>query len=127
MLISNPLDNPLFRYHRPLAGHSVVRHAGRALIQVRRGIRPPCRESVLFRRWRVWAIIPSDTVWRSSAACSPRCYWSSFLIIQGLREYARLVGLPGAYLRVLLTGRAGRRTDRGRSAWMPSTCWYRCC
>jgi phosphatidate cytidylyltransferase len=101
MLISNPADNPLFA---PTALLLAGLLAGTliALLIVVRGKRASLRESVLFRRWRVWAIIAP--VYSLALFCGTLTTLAllSFMIFQGLREYSQLVQLPRAYARVLL-------------------------
>ena len=101
MLISNPADNPLFA---PTVLLLACLLAGTliALLFVVRGNLASLRESVLFRRWRVWALIAP--VYSLTLFCGTLTTLAllSFLIFQGLREYSRLVGLPRAYARVLL-------------------------
>jgi phosphatidate cytidylyltransferase len=101
MPISNPADNPLFA---PTALLLTGLLAGTliALLLTVRGNWTLLRESVLFQRWRVWAIIAP--VYSLALFCGTVTTLAliSFLVFQGLREYSQLVRLPPAYARVLL-------------------------
>jgi phosphatidate cytidylyltransferase len=58
--------------------------------------------SVLFHRWRVWAIIAPVYAFALFVGPLTTLLLVLFLIFQGLREYSRLVDLPDWYERILL-------------------------
>ena len=70
----NPLADHLFWPTMALLA-ALLGGAYGALLLVMRGDRARLRASVLYQRWRVWAIIARSTVWPSSAAPYPhwRC------------------------------------------------------
>lgn len=101
MLISNPIHN---QYFYPtlwivtgflgvtlLLLLVIVRFDARAL-----------RQTTLFHRWRVWAIIAPIFALALFAGQLPTLLLVTFLVVQGLREYSRLVGLPPWYERILI-------------------------
>src|SRR5689334_13569483 len=100
MLISNPFASPLFL---PTLA-TVVTMLGVTLLillAVSRFDLERLRSGILFRRWRVWlAIAPTYGL---AILCGPLTTLAllSLLVLQCLREYARLVGLPPIYARVL--------------------------
>jgi phosphatidate cytidylyltransferase len=101
MPISNPLDNPLFLPTALLLGTLLIGSLI-ALLRGARGNRKTLADNVLFRRWRVWAVI--SLIYSLALFCGAltTVFLVGCLIIQGLREYARLVGLPRAHTAVLL-------------------------
>jgi phosphatidate cytidylyltransferase len=101
MLISNPANNPLFPTTAMVLGVLLL-GALLALMVVVRGDIAVLRQGVLFQRWRVWAIVAACYSLALFCGTLTTLVLVMFLIVQGLREYAHLVGLPGAYLRVLL-------------------------
>jgi phosphatidate cytidylyltransferase len=101
MLISNPIHNSLFW---PTA-IIVVAFLAVTLLVLLLGSRFDLHRlgaSSLFHRWRVWAIIAP--VFSLALFCGEitTLMFVSFLIFQGLREYAGLVTLPVDYRRILL-------------------------
>jgi phosphatidate cytidylyltransferase len=58
--------------------------------------------SVLFQRWRVWAIIAPIYVLAVLGGPLPLLVLLSLLVWQGLREYARLVALPAGHEFILV-------------------------
>jgi phosphatidate cytidylyltransferase len=101
MWISNPLVNPLFAGTLLAVGSSLS--GGLALILA--SLRAQGRRlagSLLFERWRVWAILAPLYTLALLAGPLPTLLLFAALIAQGLREYAALVGLPRSYRRVLL-------------------------
>jgi phosphatidate cytidylyltransferase len=101
MLISNPLDNPLFRPTALLLG-ALLFATLVALIQITKGNPTALRENVLFRRWRVWAVISLIFSFALFCGILTTVVLVGFLIAQGLREYTKLVDLPHTYARVLI-------------------------
>ena len=100
-MISNPLASPLFEPTARVLG--VLLGVSLVLLMLLRGrrMRDPWGD-VLFRRWVVWAAIAPLY---SLAVLAGQLAWLllvSLLVWQGLREYARLVGLPPLYRGVLL-------------------------
>jgi phosphatidate cytidylyltransferase len=101
MLISNPFASPLFlpclyTVGAMLGGSLLV------LLFVARFDLGRLRSGVLFRRWRVWAVIAP--VYGLAILCGPVTTLGllSLLVLQALREYARLVDLPPAYGKILV-------------------------
>lgn len=101
MLISNPADNPLF-LPTALLLVALLLATLLALLVVVHWRLAVLRDSVLFQRWRVWAIIAP--IYSLALFCGTITTLTllTFLIAQGLREYVGLVALPRAYARVLL-------------------------
>ena len=60
------------------------------------------KDDVLFQRWRTWAVIAPVYVLAVLGGQLPTLLMVSLLILQGLHEYGRLVGLPQNYQIVLL-------------------------
>jgi phosphatidate cytidylyltransferase len=58
--------------------------------------------SVLFQRWRVWAIIAPIYVLAVLGGPLPLLVLLSVLVWQGLHEYSRLVALPASHERILV-------------------------
>jgi phosphatidate cytidylyltransferase len=98
MLISNPAASPLFL---PVVGSlgGLLAAALAALALVERG---RLAESVLFRRWRTWAVIAPVYVLGVLSGPLVAVLFVGALSLLALREYAALVGLPGRYRGVLL-------------------------
>src|SRR3954447_2042046 len=101
MLISNPFNNPLFlpclyTVSAMLGGSLLV------LLLAARFDLGRLRSGVLFRRWRVWAIIAP--IYGLAILCGPVTTLAllSLLVLQALREYAGLVDLPPMYARLLV-------------------------
>jgi predicted CDP-diglyceride synthetase/phosphatidate cytidylyltransferase len=101
MLISNPTDNPLFLTTALLLGALLLGSLLALLFTVRWNL-AALRQSVLFQRWRVWAIIAVTYSLALFCGTLTTLALLTFLIVQGLREYSALVALPRAYGRVLL-------------------------
>jgi phosphatidate cytidylyltransferase len=101
MLISNPANNPLFATTVLVLGVLLLGSL-LALVLVTRGNGAALSRSALFQRWRVWAIIAACYTLALFCGTLTTLVLVILLIVQGIREYARLVGLPGAYRRVLL-------------------------
>jgi phosphatidate cytidylyltransferase len=99
-LLANPLADPLFL---PTAerwgGLLALAFIGLLLATRQRSGR--LADEVLFLRWRTWAVIAPLFLCGILAGQLPRLVLILGLTLQGLREYAHLVGLPTAYRRVL--------------------------
>ncbi len=101
MLISNPLHNPLFGPSL-LVVLGLLGGALLLLVLGTRGNLARLRGSVLFRRWQVWTVIAVLYGGALLGGALPTLALLSGLVAGGLWEYARLVGLPRSYRRVLL-------------------------
>ena len=100
-MISNPTASPLFwPLASTLGGLFAV---GFILILTAERFRlATLPNSSLFQRWLVWAVIAPLY---SLAALSGAAIWTALItliVVQAIREYARLVGLPRLYQYVLL-------------------------
>lgn len=99
-LFANPFANPLFM-------PTVVRWGGLlamafvGLLLATRKRTGPLAKEVLFLRWRTWASIAPVFLLCILGGMLPRLALILGLTLQGLREYAHLVGLPDAYRRIL--------------------------
>jgi phosphatidate cytidylyltransferase len=101
MLISNPFADPLFLPVLYLAAGLL----GGTLFLLLAVVRFDPRRlgaSVLFRRWKVWAVIAPVYGLAVLSGQVGVLMLLSLTVLQALREYSRLVGLPPAYERVLL-------------------------
>lgn len=101
MLISNPLTNPYFAPTLLVVLGLLGVTLPLLLVAVRFDTRS-LRESVLFRRWGVWAVIAPIYGLAVLGGQLPTAILLILLVLQGLREYSRMVGLPASYSRVLL-------------------------
>ena len=101
MPVSSPVASPLFL---PTAGllTALLGGAWMVLLVVARFDLDRLRSSVLLARWRVWAIIAPIYALAVLGGELPLLALISFLVVQGLREYAKLVSLPKSYERVLV-------------------------
>jgi phosphatidate cytidylyltransferase len=103
-VISNPLADPLFLPTlQVLVGVLVV---GLILVVLigRHDLRG-LPSNVLFQRWAVWAVIAPLYALAVLSGSIPLLVLISVVVVQALREYSRLVGLPPSYAVVLvLTG-----------------------
>jgi phosphatidate cytidylyltransferase len=100
MLIANPLADPLF-WRTALTLGSIL---GVGLLLVLLADRRHLRElpqRTLFQRWAVWAVIAPVFSLAVLSGRLPTLALTMLIVWQGLREYARLVGLPGLYRAVL--------------------------
>jgi phosphatidate cytidylyltransferase len=99
--IANPYANPLFA---PVAwtvgGLLAVSLVAR--LAVGRVHPARLRESVLFARWKVWAVVAPVYGLSLLSGALPATLLLMALTFQGLREYGTLVKLPRMYRRVLL-------------------------
>src|SRR3954465_10293402 len=102
MLIANPLADPLF-WPTALTAVAVL---GVGLLLILIADRHHLHElprRVLFQRWSVWAIIAPIFSLAVLSGRLPTLVLTMLIVWQGLREYARLVQLPGFYPAVLYT------------------------
>jgi phosphatidate cytidylyltransferase len=101
-VISNPVLSPYFAQTSitvvGLLGGSLL-----ALLIVVRFRLARLRESVLFQRWLVWALIAPIYGLAVLSGEAPTGLLLMLLTFQGLREYAALVGLPASYRTILVT------------------------
>lgn len=105
-MISNPTADPLFwPTVRTLGG---ILGVGLVLLLVveRRHLRH-LGERVLFQRWAVWAVIAPIYTLAILGGPLSLLLLVGLLTFQGLREYARLVGLPRLYGTVLIVAGLG--------------------
>ena len=101
MPVSSPVASPLFL---PTVGllTALLGGAWMVLLVLARFDLDRVRSSVIFARWRVWAIIAPVYTLAVLGGELPLLALISILVVQGVHEYARLVGLPRSYERVLL-------------------------
>lgn len=101
MLISNPIADPLFM---PTAYVVLGMMGGTLLILliITRFNLAQLGQNVLFKRWRVWAIIAPIYGLAILSGQITTMLLVSLLVFQGLREYSRLVRLPANYATVLI-------------------------
>jgi phosphatidate cytidylyltransferase len=100
-MIANPFANPLFAPVAWTVG-GLLAVSLVALLAVGRFDPARLRESVLFARWKVWAVVAPVYGLSLLSGALPATLLLMALTFQGLREYATLVGLPHTYRRVLL-------------------------
>jgi phosphatidate cytidylyltransferase len=100
-MIANPFANPLFAPVAWTVG-GLLALSLVALLAVARFDPARLRESVLFARWKVWAVVAPVYGLSLLSGALPATLLLMALTFQGLREYATLVGLPRTYRRVLL-------------------------
>ena len=105
-MISNPVADPLFwpaaRTLGAILGVGLV-----LLLVVERRHLGHLHERVLFQRWSVWAVIAPIYALAILGGPVPLLLLVALLVWQGLREYARLVGLPPLYTWVLIVAGLG--------------------
>lgn len=101
MLISNPVDSPYFFPTLWIVAGFLSVTLFLLLVAVHFDRRALAASS-LFHRWRVWAVIAP--VFSLALFCGQltTLLLVMFLVVQGLREYARLVGLPAWYEGTLI-------------------------
>jgi phosphatidate cytidylyltransferase len=100
-MISNPLANPLFVPTVSVLG-SVLGVGLLALLVAERHNRRALHRSVLFQRWLVWACIAALYSLAVLSGSLTLLILLTALVVQAVREYAHLVGLPPLYRAVLL-------------------------
>lgn len=98
--LANPFEHPLFMPTAERWGGLLLIALVGILIATRHR-EGRLRDDVLFVRWRTWAFIAPIFLFCILGGILPRVLLISALILQGLREYANLVGLPVEYRRVL--------------------------
>ncbi|GAC1429456.1 MAG: phosphatidate cytidylyltransferase [Chloroflexota bacterium] len=99
--VHNPIDHPLFQ--PTLAVIAVLLGVSLLLILSRTRFRPAgLGGNVLFQRWRVWAVIAPLYALAVLGGALPFLVLITAIVVQGLREYARLVALPASYGRILI-------------------------
>ena len=98
--IVDPLNDPLFLPTLARWGGLLALAFAGLLFAVRHRT-GRLRDEVLFIRWRTWAIIAPLYLLGVLGGLLPMLALVMGLTFQGLREYARLVGLPAAYRRIL--------------------------
>ena len=101
MWISNPFADPLFLPTLRVVGGLLGGILLVLLVVERKHLRELNRRE-LFQRWRTWVFIASLYGLAILAGKATAMLLVAFLVFQGLREYARLVGLPKPYRWVLL-------------------------
>ena len=101
MWISNPFADPLFQPTLRVVGGLLGGILPVLLVVERKHLRELNRRE-LFERWRTWVVIAPLYGLAILAGTVTTMLLVAFLVFQGLREYARLVGLPKPYRRVLL-------------------------
>jgi phosphatidate cytidylyltransferase len=101
MLISNPVDNPLF-WPTAYVVLGILGSTLLVLLVITRFNLARLGQSVLFRRWRVWAVIAPVYGLAILSGQLTTMLLVALLIFQGLREYAQLVRLPSYYATVLI-------------------------
>ena len=99
-LFANPLAHPLFLPTLSRWGGLLLLALVGLLIATRKRA-GRLADEVLFLRWRTWALIAPVFLLCMLGGLMPRLLLILGLTLQGLREYAHLVGLPSAYRRVL--------------------------
>jgi phosphatidate cytidylyltransferase len=100
VLIANPLADPLFSRTALTLGSILGVGLLLVLLADRRHLRE-LHQRTLFQRWAVWAVIAPVFSLAVLSGRLPTLGLTILIVWQGLREYARLVGLPGLYRAVL--------------------------
>ena len=100
-MIANPLADPLFWPTAVTLG-SILGVGLLLVLVVERRHLHELRRRVLFQRWAVWAVIAPLFSLAVLGGQIPMLALTALIVWQGLREYARLVGLPALYRTVLL-------------------------
>ena len=100
-MFTNPIASELFLPTVYTVGGLLVL-ALVALLLRSRGRWSRLKDDVLFHRWRTWAVIAPVYVLAVLGGQVPMLVMVSLLILQGLHEYGRLVGLPRNYQIALL-------------------------
>lgn len=100
-MFTNPIASELFLPTVYSVG-GLLAMALVALLLRSRGRWPRLRDDVLFHRWRTWAVIAPVYVLAVLGGPVPTLVMVSLIILQGLHEYSRLVGLNRNFQIVLL-------------------------
>lgn len=98
--LANPLDHPLFLPTVERWG-GLLAIALVGILIATRNREGKLSDDVLFTRWRTWAFIAPIFLLCILGGALPRWLLITGLIMQGLREYTELIGLPTAYRRIL--------------------------
>lgn len=101
MLISNPLANPLF-FPTLYTVAALLMSTLLLLVIMTRFNLARLRSNILFRRWRVWALIAPIYGLAILSGQLTTLALLSVLVYQGLREYCNMMGLPDCYRRMVL-------------------------
>ncbi len=101
MAFENPFDADVFARTATIWGGMLAAILVALLIIARKNLRQ-LNENSLFLRWRTWTIIAPIYMLAVLGGEVALALLVTLLIFQGLREYARLVGLPRRYTLVLL-------------------------
>lgn len=100
-LLVNPVNDPLFvPLVMRVAGVLSLALGALVIHAPRRGNK--LTEDILIKRWRTWLVIAIVLIVALLSGALPMIVILTAMIVQGLREYANLVKLPGLYRRVLL-------------------------
>jgi phosphatidate cytidylyltransferase len=102
MLIANPLADPLF-WPTALVLGAILGAGLILLLIVERHHLGELPQRTLFQRWAVWAVIAPVFSLAVLSGQLPMLGLTALIVWQGLREYARLVGLSAMYRSVLYT------------------------
>jgi phosphatidate cytidylyltransferase len=105
-VISNPVDDPLFAPTVTLLGSVLAVGLLGVLIAGRRDLAGVFR-GVLFQRWLVWTCIAALYAMAVLSGSIPMLALLSLLVLQAVREYAQLVGMPRLYSAVLVVAALG--------------------
>ncbi len=97
---ANPLQHPLFM-PTLLRWGALLAIALGGLLMATRHREGRLKDEALFIRWRTWAVIAPLFLLAILGGMVPRLLLITGLILQGLREYAGLVGLPPLYRRTM--------------------------
>lgn len=100
VLFANPFADPLFLPTLARWGGLLALALAGLLVATRKRS-GSLADEVLFLRWRTWALIAPIFLLCILGGVLPRLLLILGLTLQGLREYAHLVGLPVAYRRIL--------------------------
>jgi phosphatidate cytidylyltransferase len=100
VLIANPLVDPLFARTALTLGSLLGAGLLLILVAERRHL-GELTQRTLFQRWAVWAVIAPVFSLAVLSGRLPTLALTMLIVWQGLREYARLVGLPTMYRMVL--------------------------
>ena len=99
-LLASPLADPLF-WPTALTLGSILGASLLLILLVERRHLHELPQRVLFQRWAVWAAIAPLFSLAVLGGQVPLLALTALIVWQGLREYARLVGLPPLYQTVL--------------------------
>src|SRR5438045_9697914 len=100
MPISNPFASPLFLPTLYTVGGLLASSLLGLLAVVRFSVHR-LRQSTLFMRWRVWAVVAALYGLAILSGQLTTLVLLAFLVYQSLREYAKMTGLPLSYERAV--------------------------